>query len=224
MSTRKSAARRRTPAKSPQTQSKPAPGRRRGPMLPIVGGIAIFGVLLVVFIASRSSSSGGSYPYQVGAPGPGQPAPSVHLTATDGSTFDLGAQRGKTVLLYFQEGVGCQPCWTQITDIQKQRASFTAASVDEIVSITGDPIDALRQKVSDEHVSIPVLSDSGLPVSQSYHANNYGMMGAGADGHTFVLVGPDGKIRWRADYGGAPDYTMYVPVNRLLADLQKGNA
>ena len=138
-------------------------------------------------------------------------------------TFDLGNESGKTVLLYFQEGVGCQPCWTQIADIQKQRASFTAASIDEIVSITGDSMDALRQKVSDEHVSIPVLSDSGLPVSQSYHANSYGMMGAGADGHTFVLVGPDGRIRWRADYGGAPNYTMYVPVTRLLADLKKGN-
>jgi len=48
------------------------------------------------------------------------------------------------------------------------------------------------------------------------------MMGTGADGHTFILVGPDGTIRWRADYGGAPNYTMYVPPTQLLADLQAG--
>ena len=47
------------------------------------------------------------------------------------------------------------------------------------------------------------------------------MMGTMANGHSFVLVGPDGKIDWRADHGGAPKYTMYVPVDKLLADLAK---
>ena len=37
-------------------------------------------------------------------------------------------------------------------------------------------------------------------------------------------VGPDGVIRWRADYGGAPDFTMFVPVPSLLADLKAGLA
>jgi peroxiredoxin Q/BCP len=35
-------------------------------------------------------------------------------------------------------------------------------------------------------------------------------------------VGPDGEIRWRADYGGSPNYTMYVPVANLVADLRAG--
>ena len=35
----------------------------------------------------------------------------------------------------------------------------------------------------------------------------------------FVLVGPDGVIRWRADYGGAPKYTMFLPTDKMLADL-----
>jgi peroxiredoxin Q/BCP len=48
------------------------------------------------------------------------------------------------------------------------------------------------------------------------------MMGAGQDGHSFILVGPDGLIKWRADYGGAPKYTMYVPVSNLLADMRAG--
>ncbi len=48
------------------------------------------------------------------------------------------------------------------------------------------------------------------------------MMGDSTNGHTFVVVGPDGKIQWRADYGGAPDYTMYVPVPDLLADMRAG--
>ena len=205
-----------------KTSPSPRPSPRRSSIVVPLVGLAIAGVLLAIYLANHSSSiSSAAYSYQVGVPGPGQPAPAVHLAATDGSTFDLGNESGKTVLLYFQEGVGCEPCWNQITDIQRLRASFTAAHIDDIVSITTDPMDALRQKTADEHVTIPVLSDSGLSVSKAYNANRYGMMGMGADGHTFVLVGPDGRIRWRADYGGAPNYTMYVPVDRLLADLAK---
>lgn len=48
------------------------------------------------------------------------------------------------------------------------------------------------------------------------------MMGDSTAGHSFVLIGPDGEIQWRADYGGAPDYTMYLPVPKLLADLDAG--
>ncbi|MEK7295981.1 MAG: alkyl hydroperoxide reductase, partial [Actinomycetota bacterium] len=55
-------------------------------------------------------------------------------------------------------------------------------------------------------------------------ANSYGMMGDSTNGHSFIVVGSDGTIRWRADYGGAPDYTMYVPVPSLLADLSAGLA
>jgi peroxiredoxin Q/BCP len=50
------------------------------------------------------------------------------------------------------------------------------------------------------------------------------MMGPSTDGHTFILVDPSGTIAWRADYGGAPDYTMYVPVNDLIADIRAGNS
>ena len=37
-----------------------------------------------------------------------------------------------------------------------------------------------------------------------------------------MVVGPSGEVEWRADYGGAPNYTMYLPVDALLADLSEG--
>jgi peroxiredoxin Q/BCP len=61
-----------------------------------------------------------------------------------------------------------------------------------------------------------------LAVSQAFTAKGYGMMGNSRDGHTFIMVGPDGRISWRADYGGAPNYTMYVPVSNLIADMRAG--
>ncbi len=91
-----------------------------------------------------------------------------------------------------------------------------------MVSITSDPVGAITQKVRDMRLSIPVASDPGLAVSHAYHANQYGMMGTSRDGHTFILVGPNGLIHWRADYGGPPKYTMFLPTSALLADIKAG--
>lgn len=193
-------------------------------------GVAVMALAVTYVLNNRDSTdnaSGGNgvagkYAFQVGNPGPGKPAPPIKLPSTDGSTFDLGALRGQTILLYFQEGVMCQPCWNQIKDIEKNWGQFQALGIDRLVSITTDPLAALKQKVADERLATPILSDPNLAVSRPYEANKYGMMGDSMDGHSFVLVGKDGTILWRADYGGAPKYTMFVPVSNLVADLQAG--
>jgi len=181
--------------------------------------------LLGIFLAGnrgRSSIGSDAYAYAVADPGPGAVAPPLRLAATDGGAFDLAAQRGKTVLLFFQEGLSCQPCWDQIKAIEDNPAPFRSLGIDVVVSITSNPIDLLKQKVADDRITTPVLADPDLVVSKTYGANQYGMMGTATNGHSFVVVGPDGVIRWRADYGGPPNYTMYVPVDRLLADLRAG--
>jgi peroxiredoxin Q/BCP len=190
-------------------------------------GVAIIGLGVIFFHSTGTSSStsnslAGQYAFQVGNPGPGAQAPEIALPATDGSTFDLAAHHGNTVLLYFQEGLTCQPCWDQLKDIQTHLDQFHALGITSVVSITSDPLAQLKQKVTDEGLSTPVLSDPSLAVSRAYTANSYGMMGDSRDGHTFVLVGPDGRITWRADYGGAPNYTMDVPIPNLLADIKIG--
>jgi peroxiredoxin Q/BCP len=190
-------------------------------------GIAVIILGLIYLLnnangSSATSSQTSTYPYQVGSPGPGEQAPSIKLQSTDGSTFDLASLRGKTVLLFFQEGLGCQPCWDQMKDMESKWSGFQALGIDKVVSITTNPLDALKQKVADEGLSTPVLSDPNSTVSQAYHADQYGMMNGSSDGHSFIVVGPDGRIRWRADYGGAPNYTMYVPIPTLIADMKGG--
>ena len=191
----------------------------------IFGGASVLvlsAIVASVVYGNSGQPTSGTVSYQVGSPGPGADAPPIRLTATDGSVFDLSIHRGKTVLLFFQEGIGCEPCWTQLKDIEAGWQQFQAAGVDAVVAITGDPLAASQQKVAVEGLKTPVLADPGLRVSQTYNANQYGMMGTSADGHTFIVVGPDGKIRWRADYGGPPNYTMYVPISTLLADMNSG--
>lgn len=202
-------------------------GFRTGVKVAVFIGVALI-VLGIVYVFNTTSGSPdgsnqpGQYTFAVGSPGPGEQAPSIRLQSADGRAFDLAALRGKTVLLFFQEGIACEPCWTQIKDIESHMQQFRALGIDTMVSITSDPLDALKQKVADEGLSTPVLSDPNLVVSRTYHANQYGMMGESSDGHTFIMVGPDGHIKWRADFGGAPNYTMYVPVSTLIADLKEG--
>ncbi len=208
----------------------PKPRRNYRSLLIILAVLSLAIVALgAIFVLNspRDSASGvgrqsGKYPFQVGHPGPGKAAPAIQLPSTDGSTFDLAALRGTTVLLYFQEGLMCQPCWDQIKDIEKDPAQLQALGIDHMVSITTDDLDLLRQKVADEGLTTPVLSDPDLAVSKAYNANRYGMMGTSRDGHTFIVIGPDGQIRWRADYGGAPKFTMYIPAPDLFADIRAG--
>ncbi len=215
-----------SPAGELQRLRRGPAGRRRG-MIIGVAVLVVFAVVVLYLIYQgsqdkQSGAAGGSgYRHAVGQPRAGATAPAFTLASGSGGQVSLADFRGKNVLLYFQEGLSCQPCWDQIKDLEKHQTELRAAGVDAVVSITTDPANLIGQKVRDEKLTIPVLSDPTLQVSHVYQANQYGMMGDMRDGHSFVLVGPDGVITWRADYGGAPDYTMYLPTDRLLADLAR---
>jgi peroxiredoxin Q/BCP len=213
------------PGRKPAGRSAHAQAQARRRLLVRLGlGAAAASLGLFAIFASRGGggSGGGGPRFDVGKPGPGVEAPPIRLASTTGGTYDLQADRGKTVLLYFQEGVGCQPCWDQIRDIEKNMEPFKALGIDKMVTITVDDLGRLRQKLADEGLKTPGLSDSELSLGRSYNANQYGMMGTSTYGHTFIVVGPDGRIRWRADYGGKPDYTMYVKPAALLDDMRAG--
>lgn len=210
-----------------RTRSRRRRGLRTGTKLAI-GAVAAVLVLAGIFVANNRGSGGGSstgessYSFQVGEPGIGAAAPAIELPSTDGRVFGLASERGETVLLYFQEGLMCQPCWDQLRDIERDWERFRALGVDQMATITTDPLDLLQQKVAEESLTSPVLSDPDLAVSEAYTTNRYGMMGLSRNGHSFIVVGPDGRIRWRADYGGAPKHFMYVPIPRLVSDMRDG--
>jgi peroxiredoxin len=210
------------------TRSGPAPlptgSSSRGKI--VTTGLVLLAVLglFLAFRSGQRSDSGGvitgsKAAFQVGQPGPGQRAPAFSLAASTGKTVSLADYRGKNVLVFFQEGIGCQPCWDQIRDLEQDKAALTQAGIDDVVSITTSPADLVAQKTHDDHLQTPVLSDPDLAVSRAYHANSYGMMGDSRDGHSFLLIGPTGQVTWRADYGGSPNYTMYLPVATILRDL-----
>lgn len=196
--------------------------RRIGPLPVWALGLAALLAIAVIGLAAVNTLSGAAttVDYQVGDPGVGQMAPDFERPSASGDSYRLSAQRGKNALLYFHEGLGCAPCWRQVFDIQKDLDRFHGAGVDEVVAISIDPLSAQRQHARVNGVTLPVLADEDRSVSQAYDALSYGMMGGASPGHTFILVGPDGVIRWRADYGGPPKFTMYVADDTLLAQLR----
>ncbi|HEY0259674.1 MAG TPA: peroxiredoxin family protein [Lacisediminihabitans sp.] len=210
-------------------RQKVVPLKRRSylPAIITVGVLAImfgaFWLLLPPQHTSAAVHTADAHPtYVVGDPGPGTPAPPFSLESTDGKTVQLSDYRGKSVLLFFHEGIGCQPCWDQIRDLDKATAKLRAAGIDDLLTITSGPVNLIAQKMNDDKLTAIGLADTKMDVIRQYGADKYGMMGDSRAGHSFILVGPDGTIHWRGDYGGAPNYTMYVSVADLLADIKTG--
>lgn len=185
----------------------------------LIGGLFVALALRPSSTSGEGASAGG---YTVGTPGPGAKAPNFSLPSTAGGTVQLSDYRGKSVLLFFHEGLGCQPCWDNIRDLETAKSKLQSAGIDKLVTITTNPLDLIAQKMNDEKLTSVALADSDLKISNLYQTSKYGMAGHLSNGHSFLLVGPTGLIEWRADYGGAPNYTMYVPVDKILSDLKSG--
>lgn len=90
-----------------------------------------------------------------------------------------------------------------------------------LLSISTDSVAQLAKAVKDFRVHSPHLSDEGGKVSKRYGVLKWAMP-SGEPGHTFILVGKDGRVKWIRDYG-APESggLMYVPVEELLRELSR---
>jgi peroxiredoxin len=128
----------------------------------------------------------------------GDPAPAFTLPAALGGDASLSDFDGKNVLLYFSMTSGWGPCLKQIVDLQSD-PSFQNSQV-VLVSIGTDPLPDLAAAASEWNVTTPLLSDGDGNVSQAFGVLRWATP-SGEPGHTFVLVGQDGNVKWIRDYG-----------------------
>lgn len=141
-------------------------------------------------------------------------APNFTLPAIGGGEISLASYRGeKNVLLFFNEGYGCAPCWQQAQDIQKRGSDLQAANT-EFLDIMVDPPGLLKSEVSRWGLKMPVLSDTDRTVSQEYNTLGFGMH-ADKPNHTFVFIDKDGQIRWWEDYA-----SMRAPTDDVIKKVQ----
>lgn len=139
----------------------------------------------------------------------GAPAPGFELAATDGSTVSLADHGGHDVLLYFSEGVGCDPCFYQQARIEAEQQRFTDAGL-TVVPVVVNPAADVRRELARFGVKSPFLLDPDRSVSGAYDTIGRGHH-ADLPGHSFVLVDRDGNLRWRLD-----EPAMFVEPARLV--------
>lgn len=185
------------------------------------------GVIVVAFLAaaiyvnakttpnhSQSNVKTGNFATLVG-----QPAPDFSLPSYDGRTVSLSSLRGKTVVLFFSEGLMCYPaCWNQIAAL----GSDQALNTDKIVtaSVVTDQKDEWAAAIK----KMPAMGQETLLFdTDEAVSNSYGMLNLPSSmhkgvkpGHTYVVIGPDGVVRYTYD-----DQNMGIQNDKLMAEINK---
>ena len=137
---------------------------------------------------------------------PGDRAPHLVLPAADGSTVSLAdllaADRGRSVVVYFYPAAMTAGCTTQACDFRDTLASLRGAGY-EVLGVSPDPVDVLREFAERDAVPYPLLSDPDRSTMTAWGAwgekTLYGKPVTGVIRST-VVVGPDGVVTW-ARYG-----------------------
>ena len=107
----------------------------------------------------------------------------------------------------------------QVVDLQRDEG-FKELEV-QLLAISPDPTDAWRQDGGALGITVPMLSDPGNTVWLKYGTTGW-MMATNEPGHTFFLVGSDGKVTWLRDYG-APEHggAMYVAPDEIASQVEE---
>jgi peroxiredoxin len=144
--------------------------------------------------------------------GVGAQAPTFTLPSTGEGSVSLADFRGKDVLLYFSEGVGCDMCFYQMRELEQNATQLSASGL-TVLPIVVNPADQVRAELDRFALTTPFLIDADKSVSEAY-----GVLGTGMHenlpGHSFILVDGSGAIAWRGDYP-----SMFVKTDQLLADI-----
>ena len=163
--------------------------------------VSLTGIVTAMLLTSKPQSSSDV-----------RTAPDFTLTDTSGAEHTLADHRGENVLLYFNEGAGCQSCIVQMGEIEKHAEAFA----DEDVTVLPIVMNTREQILADmkiNGVKTPFLLDDGT-VSDTYGTLGKGMH-AGLPGHSFVLIDKDGRQRW---YGEYP--SMWLDPRTLLDEVR----
>lgn len=159
------------------------------------------------------------------------PAPELRLPTADGATFDLAAQRGRVVMLFFGYTHCPDVCPTTLADWARVRAALgDDASRVRFVFVSVDPdrdtpavaqeyargFDSTFIGLSADQATIARLRDRLNLVAQSEAADSSGAYGVAHSSQVF-LVDPDGRLRLLYPFGSTAR-DMTEDIRRLLGD------
>lgn len=166
-----------------------------------IAASAVIVAIVAIVVGGRNSSSSVS-----------GVAPPFQLESTSGDEVSLTDYKGRDVLLYFNEGVGCDSCFYQMAKLEADNG-LAIAGVTIVPVVMSSPIQVARE-LQRYGIQTPYVIDSDGSVSRAYKTLGTGHH-ANLPGHTFILVGSDGTLQWRGDYPG-----MWVDPAELTAAVQ----
>ena len=218
----------RTQARTPAATAKRRP--RRAPWISgwsVLLALGVLAVLVASFVlpgtfGKKTTSAGAARARALGvAEGAGIPADSTVPAFSErdllsGQPITADSVYDHKTLLFFSEGVMCQPCFQQIRDLQQVGAELQSRGI-QLISITPDSPNELRRAVAQFGITTPVISDADRTMSEAFNTLGQGMHGD-TPGHAFVLI-DRGKVLWYRDYWLSPYQVMYIPPAKLLADI-----
>ena len=130
----------------------------------------------------------------------GDRAPDVHVTASDGRTFNL-EKPGSPVVLYFYPKDDTSGCTREAQDFSALAQEFERAGA-YVVGVSRDPMKKHEKFIDKYDLTVPLASDEDGTISDAFgtwvEKSMYGRKYMGMERSTF-LIGPDGIVQkaWR---------------------------
>ena len=130
----------------------------------------------------------------------GDKAPTITVTATDGSSVNL-ASPGQPLVLYFYPKDDTSGCTREAQDFTALAGDFKKAGV-KVIGLSRDPMKAHEKFIGKYDLAVPLVSDADGEVSNAFgtwvQKSMYGRKYMGRERATY-LIGADGRIlrAWR---------------------------
>ena len=149
----------------------------------------------------------------------GSPAPDFTLPSSDGKDVKLSDYRGRTVVLFFNEGSMCYPaCWNQIKELGNDERFNNGNTVAfSIVTDSKGEWERIMKNKPDYAVK-NLLYDTSRKVSTAYDVMSLSssMHQGSYPGHTYVIIDGQGIIRYAFD-----DPSMALRNDLLTSEIAK---
>ena len=127
-------------------------------------------------------------------------APSITVTASDGSSVNL-ASPGEPLVLYFYPKDDTSGCTREAQDFTALAGDFKKAGV-KVIGVSRDPMKSHEKFIGKYDLAVPLVSDEDGKISDAFgtwvQKSMYGRKYMGMERSTF-LIGPDGRVleAWR---------------------------
>ncbi len=183
----------------------PSPARPRARWLGIGAAVVVaVAVVVVVLVVARGAGSSDTRVVSAGTPRAGQVPPQFTGTTVSGGRFDLGAERGRVVLVNFF-ATWCENCRAELPLLERTWAQRHSDGLD-IVTVdfndSGDASGFLKRY----GVTFPALLDPSSDVGHAYLVS---------DLPTTFFVGRDGRVA-SVFHGQLSDHTLGEALSGLL--------